>query len=188
MPKIIKDEQIYQAVIQVVAERGYARATTQQIADVANISEVTLFRKFGNKAMLIKQATSYLLQKTELSSTTTYTGDIKTDLYQVVEKYQNIATEYGVFIFSLFADISRYPELYSVIEEPFNIFQSIGSLIAQYQTQGILIKEHPMHAIATLLGPLMYITIIRRENLDDHLPPIDLAKHIDQFLAGRYLE
>ena len=55
MPKIIDDEKVYQAALQVVIERGYARAKTKQIADAAGISEVTLFRKYENKAELIKQ-------------------------------------------------------------------------------------------------------------------------------------
>ena len=42
MPKIITDEEIYQAVMQVVSERGYAGATTKQMAEAANVSEVTL--------------------------------------------------------------------------------------------------------------------------------------------------
>ena len=54
MPKIVHDKDIYQAVIQVISECGYAGATTRQMADVANVSEVTLFRKYGTKLQLIK--------------------------------------------------------------------------------------------------------------------------------------
>ena len=46
MPKVIKDEKIYGAVMQVVSERGYASATTKQMAELAEVSEVTLFRKY----------------------------------------------------------------------------------------------------------------------------------------------
>ena len=56
MPKIVPDATIFRAAIQVVTERGYSGATTRQIAEAAGISEVTLFRKYGNKAELMKQA------------------------------------------------------------------------------------------------------------------------------------
>ena len=46
MPKVIEDDQIFRAVIQTISERGYAGATTRQIADAAQISEVTLFLLF----------------------------------------------------------------------------------------------------------------------------------------------
>ena len=56
MPKIIEDENVYRAAVQVVIKRGYSGATTKQIAEAAGISEVTLFRKYGNKAQLIAQS------------------------------------------------------------------------------------------------------------------------------------
>ena len=43
MPKIVENSKIYLAVIQVVSERGYSGATTKQMADAANVSEMTLF-------------------------------------------------------------------------------------------------------------------------------------------------
>ena len=39
MPKIIDDEKVYRAAMQAVIERGYAGATTKQIAEAAGISE-----------------------------------------------------------------------------------------------------------------------------------------------------
>jgi len=56
MPKIVEDKTVYRAVLQTVFERGYAGATTKEMAAAADISEVTLFRKFGTKGQLGKQA------------------------------------------------------------------------------------------------------------------------------------
>ena len=184
MPKILEDEQIYQAVMQVVSERGYASATTKQMADAANISEVTLFRKYENKAQLVKQAISYIITQTSFASSAQYTGDVHADLLRVVQAYQDTAVKHGLFIFALFADLTRHPELIDSMEEPFSIFQSFGALISRYQDEGVLKTEHPLHAVASLLGPLMYITIIRREKLDSQVPPIDLSTHVTYFLEG----
>ena len=185
MPKILEDEQIYQAVMQVVSERGYAGATTKQMADAANVSEVTLFRKYENKIQLVKQAIAYIVKQTDFASSAKYTGDIHADLLRVVQAYQNTAVKHGIFIFSLFADLTRHPELMDSMVEPFSIFQSFGALIARYQDEGALKAEHPLHAVASLLGPLMYITIIRREKLDSQVPPIDPSFHVSRFLDGR---
>ena len=68
MPKIIEDEKVYQAVMQVVSERGYARATTKQMAEAAQVSEVTLFRKYGSKQQLVRQAISSIVQQTNFAS------------------------------------------------------------------------------------------------------------------------
>ena len=188
MPKILEDELIYQAVMQVVSERGYSGATTKQMADAARVSEVTLFRKYENKIQLVKQAISYIVKQTDFASAAKYTGDIHADLFRVVQAYQDTAVKHGLFIFALFADLTRHPELIESMEEPFNIFQSIGALITRYQAEGVLKAEHPLHAVATLLGPLMYISILRREKLGRQVPPNDLSEHVTNFLEGRRID
>ena len=88
MPKVIADMQIFQAVMEIIAERGYAGATTRQIAEAAGVSEVTLFRKYGSKAELVKRTISALVEQTEFESATQYTGDIRADLLRVLQAYQ----------------------------------------------------------------------------------------------------
>lgn len=184
MPKIVDDSQIYLAVIQVISERGYSGATTKQMADVADVSEMTLFRKYGNKAELVKQAIAFIIEETDFSSAAHYTGDVHTDLLRVVKAYQDTAVKNGLFIFALFADLARHPELINSMKEPFNIFQSIGALITRYQTEGILLTEHPLHSVAKLLAPLVYISTIRNSKLDDTLPDLDLSGHVTSYLEG----
>ena len=68
MPKIIEDEQVYLVALQTITERGYAGATTKQIAEAANMSEVTLFRKYGSKAELIRQAITAMAEQLDFES------------------------------------------------------------------------------------------------------------------------
>ncbi len=187
MPKIIDDEQIYQAVMQVMSERGYARATTKQMAELAGVSEVTLFRKYESKAELVRQAISFIVEQTDFASAAQYTGDVHADLLKVAQAYQETAVKHGLFIFALFSEFERHPELADSMDQPFNIFISIGKLIARYQAEGVLKQEHPLHAVATLLGPLMYIVTIRRAKLDRQIPALDLPTHVTRFLEGRRL-
>ena len=37
----------------------------------------------------------------------------------------------------------------------------IGRLLARYQAEGVLRPEHPLHAVAALLGPIMVINLMR---------------------------
>ncbi len=184
MPKILEDEQIYRAVMQVVAERGYSGATTKQMADAADVSEVTLFRKYGSKQQLVKQAISSIINQTDLASAAQYTGDINADLTRIVQAYQDSAVKHGGFITALFSEMSRHPELVDSIDEPLNIFLDMGKLIARYQEDGQLQKEHPLHILAVLLGPVMYTTMLRKAMPNSPLPPLDLANHVTCFLEG----
>lgn len=188
MPKIVVDSQIYLAVIQVVSERGYSSATTKQMADAADVSEMTLFRKYGNKAELVKQAIAFIIEETDFSSAAYYTGDVHADLLRVVKSYQDTAVKNGLFIFALFADLTRHPELINSMKEPFSIFQSIGDLIARYQSEGVLKTEYPLHSVAKLLAPLVYISTIRNSKLIDTLPDLDLSGHVTSFLEGHCID
>jgi AcrR family transcriptional regulator len=184
MPKILKDEQIYSAVIQLVAERGYTGATTKEMASAANVSEVTLFRKYGSKQQLVKEAISSLISTTELASAAQYSGDIHADLTRFVKAYQNSAVKYGGFITALFSEMVRHPELVDSIDEPLNIFMAMGEIISRYQEEGELQKEHPLHMLAVLLGPVMYIAMMRKAIQKYPLPPFDLSAHVTHFLDG----
>ena len=52
MPKIIDETKIFNATMNFFMSLGYDRATTKEIADIAGVNEVTLFRKYGSKAGL----------------------------------------------------------------------------------------------------------------------------------------
>ncbi len=185
MPKIIEDEKIFRAVMQVVSERGYAGATTRQMAKTANVSEVTLFRKYENKLQLVKRAIALIVKKSDFASAAQYTGNIDADLLRVVQAYQDSAVKHGLFFFALFFDVSRHPELVDSVGEPLRIFRAIGELIARYQADGTLRQEPPSLAVAALLGPLLYASIMNSAMADDPLPPLDLSLHVTHFLAGR---
>ena len=184
MPKILEDEKIYTAVMQIVAERGYTGATTKEMATAANVSEVTLFRKYGSKQKLVKQAMALIISTTDLASAAQYTGDIKADLTRMVQAYEDAAVKHGGFVSALLSEISRHPELVDSIDEPLNIFLGMGKIIAQYQEEGKLQKGHPLHILATLLGPVMYTATMRKAVPKKLLPPFDIATHVARFLKG----
>lgn len=185
MPKVIEDEMVYQAVMRVVSERGYAGATTKQMADAARISEVTLFRKYGSKVQLVKQAISSIVEQSDFKSAAHYTGDLAADLTRVIAAYQAAAVQHGLFFSALISEISRYPALTDSFDEPLSIFQSIAQLIARYQEEGELRQENPLHAVAALLGPLMYVAMMRSGMPNESLEPVNLISHVAFFLKGR---
>ena len=185
MPKIVHDEDVFKAVIGVVVARGYAGATTKEMAEAANVSEITLFRKYETKAQLVKLAISSIADQLDFESATQYSGDVYADLLAVVERYQNLASEYGHFLSVLMPDLGRYPEMAEVMERPMGIMRSVGMLVARYQAEGKLKAENPFHTVAALLGPLVYIPMLRGTLFESDLPSIDLEAHVKNFLGGR---
>jgi AcrR family transcriptional regulator len=185
MPKVITDIQIFQAVIKTITERGYAGSTTRQIAEDAGVSEVTLFRKYGSKAELIKRTIGSLVEQSGFESATQYTGDIHADLVRVLKAYREGVIRNEHFFFILFAELSRNPELADSFSQPLGLFQSIGQLLAHYQSDSVLKAENPLHSVASLLGPLIYFSMISRSAGYTSMPPIDMDAHVQYFLEGR---
>lgn len=185
MPKIVADEQIFQAVIQVVSERGYAGATTKQMAETAGVSEVTLFRKYDSKLELIRQAVSHLIMQSNFPAQVQYTGSLEADLLRVVQTYQQTAVQHGQFIFMILVEMPRYPELASLLDTPLSIYADIGQLMRRYQAAGQLKAENPMHALVALLGPLIFASMLQKTLGEAVLPPLNLELHVSHFLEGR---
>jgi AcrR family transcriptional regulator len=146
---------------------------------------VTLFRKFGSKAELVKQAIAVLTEKVDLQSAAVYSGNVSADLLRVVQAYQASADKYGQFFYLMLAEIPRYPELAEMLDAPFTMMGYIGQLLARYQAEGVLRVEHPMHAVAGLLGPLISVNVIRAASPAAPLPPLDLSDHVARYLIGR---
>ncbi len=186
MPKVITDMLIFQVVMEIVAERGYAGATTRQIAETAGVSEVTLFRKYGSKAELVKRAIGALVEQTEFESATQYTGDIRADLLRVLQAYQETVILHERFFFALFVEFNHAPELADSFSQPLGLFQSIGELLSRYQAQGVLTAENPLHSTASLLGPLLYFSMIAHSVGDTSMPPMEIEIVVHNFLDGRY--
>ncbi len=184
MPKIVKEGELFHAVMQVIAARGYAGATTKAMAKEANVSEVTLFRKFGSKQELVKQAISSIIKNSALASSAQYTGDLESDLARILIAYQASAIEHGDFISAVFLELSRNPELVEVIDEPMNAFLAIGDIIAKYQEEGKLKKGAPIQFLAVLFGPLMYTAMMQRALPIPNQTSLDLSTYLDNFISG----
>ena len=77
------EERIIHASFDILEKEGMNGATTKKIAQQANVSEVTLFRKFKNKQNLIETAKKYyytnLLQK--LEKIFDYEKDMEIEIY-----------------------------------------------------------------------------------------------------------
>src|SRR5690349_4899266 len=60
-------DEILNAAACVFAQHGFRGSTTRRIADAAGVNEITLFRQFGSKEALIREAMRHMTQSTGLS-------------------------------------------------------------------------------------------------------------------------
>lgn len=165
-----KREAILQATIDVVAKQGIAESPTIQIAKEAGAAELTLFRLFGNKKELLRQAYDEVNQRFQDSCE----GVIKEkqNVEKKVENLLNLAIRFSRqnqnelayflqyinspegllqrpdFRYELGEDVSKYP---------------LVAILAEGRAQGIF-KNLPMTALVGLAGvPL--IMFLREEQI-----------------------
>ncbi|MFW9837073.1 MAG: TetR/AcrR family transcriptional regulator [Candidatus Thorarchaeota archaeon] len=188
MPKVLDDEQIFRAVIQTIAERGYTGSTTKDLAAAAGVSEVTLFRKYGSKEKLVKASISFIIGQVDLKSAGQYTGDVHTDLIRMVKIYYDLANEYGDFFSVMIFELQRHLDLLEIVDEPFSIVLGFVELMARYQNEGLLAKEHPLIAWASLVSPILIVF-----NMKKVVPAFDMKidhirDHVTNYLSGRLMK
>lgn len=105
---------IIQAAMKLIMERGYAQATTKEIAAEAGINECTIFRKFKGKKEIVLSAMQLEEWNPNLSEADfPYTGDLLKDLISFSEVYMRKVTPRMVKI----SIGLRTPELYPYTAE-----------------------------------------------------------------------
>lgn len=184
MPKVITDQQILEAALEVITQQGYAGATTREIATAAGINEVTLFRRFGSKQKLLMAVVEQEAAKF-VTAGIEYTGDVETDLSRVVEFYRGLMQQRGRVIAMLINELPRQPELLEVMQIPMTVVGKISAILECYQRDGTLIQEAPFQAFTALVGPLFLhgiLAVIPSDFGNTEIDPHQLVKH---FLKGR---
>ena len=184
MPKIIDETKIFSAAIDILMSLGYDKATTKDIADIAGVNEVTIFRKFGSKAGLFEKAIEHQLSDTPLDKVA-YTGELEADLLGIVNAYLETNERYGNIIAIILLELPRNPDLRGSINTPWSNLQGIIKVLQKYQKEGLLKDEAPLTTISALLGPIMVHQMFRRAALDLPVPVIDSAAHVASFLHGK---
>jgi len=184
MPKIINEEKVFKAVIELLVARGYDGATTSDLAAAANMHEATLFRKYGSKVGLIERAIEQQLATTPLHDVS-YTGDLRADLLAILAAYVATVEQYGEIMPLLLLEIPRHPELKETLQAPLANIQGITQILERYQADGLLQEEPSLTTVNVLLAPIMVTAMYRRVQTDIPAEAIDLEAYVDAFLRGR---
>lgn len=186
MPKVIDETKIFTAALDILVSHGYEGATTQKIAAIAGVNEVTLFRKYGSKAGLFEKVIEHQFSDTPLNKLV-YTGDLEADLLAIMEAYIETNETYGQIIPVLLIEMPRNPDLQGSFNRPWKNIQEIIKIVQKYQKQGLLKNEDPLASLSALLGPIMVGQMFRRANPNLPTPIMDPQEHVDTFLNGRKL-
>jgi AcrR family transcriptional regulator len=179
----VTDTTMFDAALKVLAERGYAGATTRRIADAAGVNEVTLFRRFGDKRQLILAAIHADIDRFANDGLTA-TGDLVADLIRVVEYYSDIYQHRNGLVGTLLLEGARNADVAALIQEPLGAMARLGEIFAGYQRSGEMIEEPTEFAVQALLAPLLVMTLLGNVTATKVALP-DAKALVQRFLKGR---
>ena len=166
-----------------LAQRGYAGATTRRIAEAAGVNEATLFRRFGDKRQLILAAIhADLAQLPDRGPAAS--GDLEADLIRVVEYYTNVYQHRDGLVGTLLLEGARDPDVAALIKEPLASLSRLAEVFARHQATGHLVEEPTDFAVQALLAPLLMISVLRRVTSSE-IPYPDAQTVVERFLSGR---
>ncbi|MEH2022576.1 TetR/AcrR family transcriptional regulator [Nostoc sp.] len=103
---------LIEAALQVFASLGVQGATTREIARVAGVNEVTLFRHFASKEQLLGAVmkNALALQTEALAHPEAWTQDLKIDLRQYAHLYNTMLETQEDLIRTFIGEAKRHPE------------------------------------------------------------------------------
>jgi AcrR family transcriptional regulator len=181
--ELVTDERMFDAALTVLAQRGYAGATTRRIAESAGVNEATLFRRFGDKRQLILAAIHADLARLARVGLT-FSGDLEADLIRVVEYYSDLYQHRDGLVGVLLLEGARNPDVAALIKEPLASLSRLGEVFARYQHEGLMAPEPAEFAVQALLAPLLLTAVLRRVSSSEVAFP-DPRTVVQRFLKGR---
>ncbi len=110
-------DRILEAAMAVFSEKGYRTATTREIADRADVNEVTIFRHFTSKEGLFEQTVQHYTPPPIITEELEkkMTGNVAKDLTVLANKYLDSAVESAPYIRLSIMELPRNPDLIRIV-------------------------------------------------------------------------
>jgi AcrR family transcriptional regulator len=180
-------DQLLEAAVRVYAEGGYHGATTRRIAAAAGVNEITLFRHFGSKDVLLRAALAHCqaegavpLPEQPHDPLPELTAWSRSHLLHLQQRAALIRTCLGEF--------AERPELVTPeISCPVQATRALAAYLERLQEQSLSAERFdPRAAAAMLLGTLFADAIGRDIVPDMYAVPTEeaLTQYVTLFLRG----
>ena len=155
-------QRILEAAAKVYAEVGYRGATTRRIAAEAGCNELTLFRHFGNKSVLIHDAVSACGPE----RTPQPLPEVPADPYAEVTAWGRIhfnsLRQNHSLIRTTIGEIEEHPELVGPSDPYARCYEQLAAYVARLQAAGRAERDlDPLCAAATFLNTILMNAIMR---------------------------
>jgi AcrR family transcriptional regulator len=169
-------DRLLHAAAQVYSETGFRGTTTRRIAQLAGVNEITLFRHFGNKEALVKEA----LKLAHRKSNTVLLGDPTDPAHELHAWAWSIYQHWyegREMISRVMGDLIEHPVLApDICEEPGCEHAMLSRYLDRMRELGLARGTfHADAAAGLLLGAIFTHSIWRDHFEDDDMPAAEIV-------------
>ncbi|MEC3606417.1 TetR/AcrR family transcriptional regulator [Bacillus glycinifermentans] len=181
MTKQLTRERLIQAALTLFKEKGYAAASTRDIAQQAGVNHLTLFRHFGNKRNLFRESVIQHVASGDFTSAIEgkLSGNLQEDLALIAQAYleENLEKD-GVF-WLYFNEAKQDPEVAELVAEiPRKLHDFLASYFSQLHDRGSISSGNFQLLARMFFGLLNQYILFRK------LPAFDVTadENTDAFI------
>lgn len=171
--------EILAAAAGVFAKCGFRGSTTRRIADAAGVNEITIFRQFGSKEALIREAMQHMTQDATLATLPETPVDPQRELTEWSEAFiQHLRLRRSI-IRKTMSEIEERPEMCECASYvPRKASNELCDYLVALKRQGRVRADfEPKTASAMLMGAI-FADAMGREMMPDVYPqPVSEAAH-----------
>jgi AcrR family transcriptional regulator len=164
-------EQLLAAAVRVVTEQGWRGATTRRIAEAAGVNEVTLFRHFGSKDSLIREAMCWSAARAPIALLPDEPGDARRELMAWARQHYEHLIDIRGHIRRTIGEFELRP---NVEDWPRRVPRHLAAMLEHYlerlRERGLTRGDWQPRAAASLLLGSLFADAISRDLIPDHLP------------------
>ena len=164
-------EAILAATAGVFAQHGFRGSTTRRIADAAGVNEITIFRQFGSKEALIREAMQHLSQSAGLTTLPDIPSDPERELTEWSESFIQHLRLRSSIIRKTMGELEERPEMSECASEvPRRASDDLCRYLTALKRQGRITEKFDAKTASAVLMGAMFADAMGREMMPDVYP------------------
>jgi AcrR family transcriptional regulator len=179
--------EILAAAAEVFAQHGFRGSTTRRIAEAAGVNEITIFRQFGSKEVLLREAMQHMTQSAGLMGLPEIPSDPNRELTEWSEAFIQHLRLRSSIIRKTMGEIEERPEMSACAGfVPTQASNELCRYLVALRRQGrTSLKFDPKTAAAMLMGAI-FADAMGRDIMPEVYPqPREKAAHMYTLLLLR---
>ncbi len=180
-------EKLYVAAAQLFSSKGFDSTTTKEIAELAGVSEMTLFRQFKTKENLFREVgNKYVFEPTFghlFKDQLTY--DLVTDFTKVAMRHHEVLTKNKRMVLMNMRSASLHVgDEPDVLDIPMELHKHVVQYIRVMQKKGLVVDQNPETLstgfLALAVGTFLMESFFTSQLVDS----VSLGKAVENYCKG----